>query len=131
MEAAAAAGAVGGRLDDDLGVVQVGDRVAEPGHVHLCIFPERKFGEVRYLGGVAPADVGGAGGRQLVAAVELVEDQLFRVRRAGGWRERVVPVIALDHLEQIVRRLLLVRDDEGGPTEVDRRDTVKARADVS
>ena len=122
--------AVGGGLEDDLRARQVADGVTDTRQVRRRVVPEGELRTVQQLRRVRPAHILGARGGQLVAAVEPVEDQLLRVRRARADWHRVVLVVALDHREQVVGRLLLVRHDEGALAEVHRGAVIEPRPDV-
>jgi hypothetical protein len=108
------ADAVGGAFQDDFRIVLVRHRLQDAGRMRVGERPERHFGAVEQLDGRGAADRLGAGGADLVAGIDLVEIELLRVRSPGMGRQvrRAVVVIALDDFEQVLRRRLLVREDE-------------------
>src|ERR1700692_943998 len=80
----------------------------------LAMRPERDLGAVEELDGGRASHPLGAGGPDLVAALERVEIKLLGVGGAGRRLEprMAVRVEALDDLEQVLRRRLLVGEDE-------------------
>src|ERR1700692_1443330 len=80
----------------------------------LAMRPERDLGAVEELDGGGASHPLGAGGADLVAALERVEIKLLGVGGAGRRLElrMAVRMEALDDLEQVLRRRLLVSEDE-------------------
>jgi hypothetical protein len=84
------------------------------------------------LDGRGASDALGAGGADLEAGIEPVEIELLAIGGAGRrpLRARAVQMEALDHLEEILRRALLVGEDEGAQPAAAAQAVVEAPADV-
>ena len=83
------------------------------------------------MSGVSKSQVSrlcGAGSADPIAAVQKVEHQLLGIRLAGAWPDqgRAVVVEASGHVEEVVGRFLLVREDEGADATSVRDAPVKA-----
>ena len=126
------ADAVGRGLEDDLGPVLLGNRLQHAGSVALRIRPERDLRAVEQLDRARPPHALCACRADLVAAVQFVEEQLLRVRRARRRPnvDRAVLVIAVHHLEQVLRCRVLVRQDERANPASPRRAVVEPAAHV-
>lgn len=67
-----------------------------------------------------------------IAALQLIEQKLFGVRRPGRWldQHRAMIVVSLYHSEQVVGGILLVGQDETAHPLPVRRAMVEPAADV-
>ena len=96
------------------------------------IRPERDFGAVKQLQRGGAPDTFGAGGSDPIAGIELVEIEFLGIRRTGGGPHVIAAalVIALDHFEQILCRLILMRENEDTQADVAAGTMIEAGTDI-
>ena len=104
------AGTVRRALQNDFGAWVVRHRLQHAGRVGVGVGPERDFGAMKQLNGGGPSDAFPPRRPDSIAAVEPIEIEFPCVRGSGRrplgiW---TVAVETLDHLEQVLRGLVLV-----------------------
>ena len=88
--------------------------------MRLGMRPERNFGAVKQLQRGGAPDTFRAGGSDPIAGIELVEIEFLGIRSTGRGPHIVATalVVTFDHFEQILRRLILVRENEDTQTDI-------------
>lgn len=97
------------------------------------IRPKRDLGTMEKLNRLRPANGLGPGRADGVTAIELVEVKLFGVgcARVRPEKIRAIRVIAVNHAEQVVGCVLLMRKDETPQSASVRNFPVEPPADIS
>ena len=100
--------------------------------MRLGIRPERDFGAVKKLQRGGAPDTLGAGGSDPVAGIELVEIEFLGIGRAGRGPHVVATalVVAFDHFEQILRRLILMRENKDTQADIAAGTMIETGTDI-
>src|SRR3546814_17673117 len=83
------ANAIGRAFKDDFGPLGIRNRLQHTGRVGIGMGPEGHLRAVEELNGAGPPNPLRSRCADLVAAVQLVEEQLLRIRRARRWADEL------------------------------------------